>query len=300
MSTLLTFPARGPWGRSDWPGNCSGFVYQHLFNLLRPKTFVDPMVGSGTSVEVATEMGIKAFGLDLHSGFNVLRQSILATVGEPVDFVFSHPPYHQLVRYSGNVWGDAHPDDLSRCATPDEFLEKLQFALFNQRDATRGGGVFGCLIGDFWHEGRFISAQAELVSRMPSDELRGVMIKAQHNVRSEKKSYSRLRFPRLSHEYILLWEKPRRVISLLQTLANLTQRDRTRTVSTWRAIVYTALVGLGGRTSLETLYESIARSAPERLATNPNWKAKVRQTLQVCRDLFTSSERGTWCIAGAR
>jgi hypothetical protein len=30
------------------------------------------MVGSGTSVEVARELGIEAYGLDLHSGFTIL------------------------------------------------------------------------------------------------------------------------------------------------------------------------------------------------------------------------------------
>ena len=63
------------------------------------------MVGSGTSVEVAREMGIEAYGLDLHSGFNILKTSILATVGKPSDLVLSHPPYHDMIPYSGSEWG---------------------------------------------------------------------------------------------------------------------------------------------------------------------------------------------------
>jgi hypothetical protein len=78
------------------------------------------MVSGGTSVEVAREMGIEAHGLDLHSGFNVLKQSILEVVGKPSDLVLSHPPYHNIVVYSGNVWGRGpHPDELSRCATKE-------------------------------------------------------------------------------------------------------------------------------------------------------------------------------------
>jgi hypothetical protein len=91
------------------------------------------MVGGGTSVEVAREMGIEAHGLDLHSGFNILKQRILEAVGKPSDLVLSHPPYHNIVVYSGNVWGGSpHPDDLSRCASEDEFLAKLTLALKNQ------------------------------------------------------------------------------------------------------------------------------------------------------------------------
>lgn len=70
------------------------------------------MCGSGTSIEVAREMRIKAYGLDLHSGFNILRDNILHAVGEPADLVLSHPPYGDIIIYSGEVWGKAHADDL--------------------------------------------------------------------------------------------------------------------------------------------------------------------------------------------
>ena len=103
--SILSFPDRGPWGKSSWRGNCSGHIYKSLFEQLKPAVFVDPMVGGGTSVEVAREMGIQAHGLDLHSGFNVLRDSILAKVGKPADLVVSHPPYGAMIVYSGNVWG---------------------------------------------------------------------------------------------------------------------------------------------------------------------------------------------------
>ena len=75
--SILSFPERGPWGDPRYRGNCSGHVYRQIFEALRPRVFTDPMVGGGTSVEVAREMGIEAQGLDLHSGFNILRQRIL-------------------------------------------------------------------------------------------------------------------------------------------------------------------------------------------------------------------------------
>lgn len=111
MSTsVISHPSRGKWGQSSWRGNCSGYVYQDIFQQLQPQTFCDPMVGSGTSVEVAQEMGIEAFGLDLHSGFNVLRHSILDATVKPVDLCLSHPPYHDMIVYSGNVYPGEHPE----------------------------------------------------------------------------------------------------------------------------------------------------------------------------------------------
>ena len=128
--SILSFPERGPWGDASYPGNCSGYVYWDIFERLHPRVFTDPMVGGGTSVDVARELGIEAHGLDLHSGFNILKQRILDVVGKPSDLVLSHPPYHNIVVYSGKVWGRVgHPDDLSRCASEDEFVEKLTIRL---------------------------------------------------------------------------------------------------------------------------------------------------------------------------
>jgi hypothetical protein len=103
-NSILSYPDRGPWGDASYRGNCSGYVYREIFERLRPRVFTDPMVGSGTSVEVAREMHIKAYGLDLRSGFNILKQRILEVVQKPSDSVLSHPPYHDMIVYSGKVW----------------------------------------------------------------------------------------------------------------------------------------------------------------------------------------------------
>ena len=73
MNSVLSYPDRGPWGDSRYRGNCSGYIFRDLFTQLRPKSMCDCMMGSGTSIEVAEEMGIKATGLDLRLGFNALR-----------------------------------------------------------------------------------------------------------------------------------------------------------------------------------------------------------------------------------
>ncbi len=205
--SVWAFPDRGPWGSSGYRGNCSGHVYRRLFEALQPQVFTDPTVGSGTSVEVARELGIEAYGLDLHSGFNILKQRILEAVGKPSDLVISHPPYHNLIVYSGEVWGtEAHPDDLSRCATEEEFMDKLIVAMKNQRHATRPGGYYGTIIGDMRRDGRYSSYQAELLTRCPKRELRAVLIKQQFNTTSDRKTYP-LPLPRIMHEYVILWQK---------------------------------------------------------------------------------------------
>jgi len=162
--SILPFPDRGPWGDPGYRANCTGYIYRHIFEFVHPRVFTDPMVGGGTSGEVAREMGIEAHGLDLHLGFNILKRRILDEVGKPSDLVLSHPPYHNMVVYSGNVWGrEPHLDDLSRCASEDEFLDKLTIALKNQRHATRAGGKdLTAVMSRFFPEGgRFINLSIE-------------------------------------------------------------------------------------------------------------------------------------------
>ena len=295
--SVLSFPQRGPWGDAKWPGNCSGYIYKSLFEQLRPAVFVDPMMGSGTSIEVAQEMGIKAIGLDLHSGFNVLRDSILQAAGEPSDLCLSHPPYGSMIRYAGVVWGEAHPDCLSLCTSEEDFHEKLHIALLNQRDATKPGGYYGTIIGDKRQSGRYMSYQAECIARMPASELAAVLIKQQHNVTSDSRSYRGMKLPRVMHEYILLWRRPEVITSFLTDLACMAQQQSARLTSTWKALVRTVLVSLGGQASLSQIYEKVAKHAPERLASNPHWQAKVRQTLNQNQSFFAPVERGVWSLA---
>ncbi|MDO8418309.1 MAG: hypothetical protein Q7S87_19240 [Agitococcus sp.] len=292
--SILSFPKRGKWGKSSWRGNCSGYIYQEIFSWTRPQLFVDPMCGSGTSIEVAHELGIEAVGLDLHSGFNILRDSILDNVGRQADLVLSHPPYGGMIIYSGEVWGEAHPDDLSRCESDDDFHQKLQLALLNQREATKSGGVYGTILGDWRRGGTYTSYMAEAIARMPKEELMAVVIKAQHNVTSGNTTY-RQKLPLIQHEYIVLWKKPTQLqVNVLSVLA---KQQHKRLTDTWRVVVRLALMSLGGKSTLGQLYAKVAEAAPSRLEHNENWQAKVRQVLQMHSADFYAIERGIWAIA---
>lgn len=293
--SIMSFPERGHWGNSSWRGNCSGHVYQELFTRIQPKVFIDPMMGSGTSIDVAKEMNIEAYGLDLHQGFNAIRDSILKATGKAADLCVSHPPYGGMILYSGNVWGEAHPDDLSRCTSDEDFHEKMQLVLLNQRDATVPGGFYGTIIGDWRRNGVYTSYQAECIARMPKDELAAVIIKAQHNCQSDQKSYGRMKLPFILHEYVLLWKK--KELPVLVMLGELAKQQYARLQATWKNVVKAIMVQLGGSAPLEAIYDAVAKAAPEKMAANDNWRAKVRQTLNQNPTMFVPVERGVWSIA---
>jgi len=294
--SILSFPDRGPWGDPKWRGNCSGHIYRELYQQLQPKDIVEVFAGSGTAKQVADELSIPIVALDLKDGFDATSDSILERVGHESDVVFGHAPYGTMIRYSGHVLGEQpHPADLSHIEDIDEFIDAMQAVLLNQREATRPGGVYGTLTGDIRKDGRYTSLQAEYIARMLKNELKAILIKTQHNTVSSSKSYGKMRYPFIQHEYLLLWERAR--AGTYQVLAAITRQNDRHVKGTWRAILRHALSTLGGEAPLERIYQQVSKTAPSsRLAANENWQAKVRQVLQRHRD-FANRDRGVWALA---
>lgn len=285
-SSIVSYPDRGKDGDSRWRGNTTGHIVRDLFTHLRPDSVCDPMEGSGTTGDVCRSLGITYFGFDLHSGFNALRDRLATRLPQQVSHIWTHPAYHSILQYTGTDWvaklrpespwaNKPCPDDLSRCADYDEFLEKLNLAFLNFWEGLRPGGTFACLIGDIRKNGAYYSPQADIIN-FGLGKLKNVIIKQQHNTVSERKSYGGAFIP-IAHEYLLVFEKEAGL-----TLAELgiaqTSRISRKYFGTWKTILTVALRNLGGQADLQKLYAYIGRtiSAPE----NTHIEAKVRQTLQ--------------------
>lgn len=295
-SSVVSYPDRGKYGKSSYRGNCSGHIIKDMLNFLKPKLFVDPSMGSGTSKDVAAEFpGMEYYGFDLHSGFNLLKDRIIERIPREADYLFWHPPYGSMVLYSGNVWGDKpHPDDLSRCGTKEEFLEKLQMALYNIYEATRRGGMASVLIGDVRKNGDYWSIQSDIIKMSPF-KLDGIVVKQQHNCVSDRTVYSG-RFIPVTHEYLLNFKKDAVIVSILDCAVNTSKSLVALNNATWRAVIEWSLRKLGGKASLDEIYAAIAENAQEKTRINPNWTAKVRQTLQ---KYASNVERGVWELRAA-
>lgn len=308
--SVLSFPDRGPWGASRYRGNMTGHLYRHLTQLLGARSFCDPMAGSGSGPHAVAELGVQAWGLDLNpdfptlaaraaqagatliGGFNILRDNLADHVGR-VDLNLSHTPYGPMVLYSGDQWGAPHADDLSRATDLEDFLSKLQQGLMNQRDATRPGGTYGTIIGDLRKDGQYVSYQADLIARMPR-ELKSVLIKVQHGHTSSRTTYSRLRYPSIEHEYVLLFERGGESVYLM--LADISNRLTTTLNTTWRAAIRQALTHLGGTATLQDLYAALGDHP--RAQERTHWKAKVRQVVQLYPE-FQHIDRGTYALTAA-
>lgn len=295
MKSVLSFQDRGKWGKSSWRGNCSGHIQRELIEHFQPKLFVDVCEGGGTSRDVCRDLGIEYVGLDLH-GLNGAIQNdftkdfVLSKLPRPADIVFSHPPYHDIIKYSGEVYSGVREGDTSRCLSPEEFIEKSQVMLLNQREATREGGIYCTLIGDTRGNGQFRSYQADFIKMMPSSELKSVAIKLQHNCLSDGKVYSGNFIPIL-HEYLLIWQKSKK--TLFAVGLETAKEIHRQIAATWRSVIRIALMKLGGSATLGKIYEEVAKIASDMIASNQHWQAKVRQQLQLH---YTNVERGVWAV----
>lgn len=291
MKSVMSFPERGPWGSSSWRGNTSGYIIKEMIEHFKPKLFVDACEGSGTSGDVCKEMGIEYVGLDLFKGNDFTRDYILHQLPRPADICFSHPPYHSMIRYSGEVYEGIKEGDTSRCSSPEEFLSKSQVMLLNQREATKDGGIYATLIGDHrggtLGKGNFRSYQSDFIQMMPKDELLSVVIKLQHNCLSDNRVYSGSFVP-IMHEYLVLWKKSSKsLVAISFDIANELQK---RVATTWRNVIRIVMMKLG-EAKLEDIYKEVAAVASHLFDSNQNWQAKVRQQLQ---KHHTNVIRGVW------
>jgi DNA modification methylase len=109
-TTLWDYPSQsygpGAQGDQDYAGvTPSHVVWNALRRWTRPRDLVvDPMAGSGTTIDVARDLGRRALGYDLKpSRQDVFRADArkLPLEDAVADFVFVDPPYGDHLRYSG-------------------------------------------------------------------------------------------------------------------------------------------------------------------------------------------------------
>lgn len=294
-TSVVSYPARdNRFGNNSYRGNCTGLLIKDMINFFKPKLFVDACEGSGTSGDVCRALGINYVGLDLRYGNDFTKMSIAKELPQLADICFTHPPYHDMIKYSGEQWNQGQgyvSGDTSHCKNADEFIAMSQVMLLNQREATKNGGIYATLIGDQKVSGVCSSYQADFIKMMPKNELLNVVIKMQHNTHSANTQYSNRNFIPISHEYLILWKK--KAASIYQVAFEVAKEGQKLIASTWRSVIRLIMMQFNGSVSLNTIYAEVEKVAQSLIAKNSNWKAKIRQQLQ---KHHTNVQRGIWAI----
>ena len=110
------------------------------------------------------------------------------------------------------MWGtQPHPDDLSRCPDYETFIRKMDIAHYNGYQALCSGGHLVILVGDVKRKGKLYPLQRDY--RWYGEPLQ-MLIKLQHNVWSNGRSYPAFRDPRIMHEYVIVTRKPKQFPAL--------------------------------------------------------------------------------------
>lgn len=205
LGSIVSYPERCPaWGDARYRGNCDGRLFLQLVQHYQPKSVADPMLGSGTTRDVVAglnrhaQSGIRYWGDDLRTGFNLLTTDLPGSF----DFVWIHPPYWNIVRYSD------HLSDLSTFDIYEEFRAALRVCLTRCYAALAPGGRLAVLVGDVRRGGRYTPIVRDVLNlECELGQLRSVIIKSQHRCRSDGVDY-RLKDPRILHEYCLVFQRP--------------------------------------------------------------------------------------------
>lgn len=297
MQSVVSYPDRGRFGKSSYRGNCSGRLIEDIIDQYHLSSISDFMVGSGTTEDVANSRGLTGYFTDLSRGYDMLSMDI----PERPEAIFWHPPYHDIIVYSNNMYSskdveakygyNPEIDDLSRCRDWDDFVQKMNYCMLKQFSALEKGGRMFVLMGDIKKKGKLYSMLADISK---PGTLEQIIIKMQHNCVSDRNTYSNQNFVPIVHEYLMVCRKDNGlIIPVMMTVKkHVDMRDSVNT--TWRDTVHAVLEHYGKEMSLQELYEELAPY--KKAKANPNWQAKVRQTVQDAR-YFRRTARGYYVAA---
>ena len=229
-TSIWSFKERGNWAthKGDYRGNCPPQVPRNLIlKYTREEDIVlDPFCGSGTSMIECKLLNRKGIGIDVNVESLKLAKDRLNfeynTTYEPklikadstnlqriipngkIDFIFAHPPYADIIKYSKDI-----KEDISRLNL-QEFLN--QMSLFSKEcfRILKKGKICSVLIGDIRKNKNVIPLGFYIMNIFIQAGfiLKEIIIKEQHNCKMTDYWKNKNKdFYLLAHEYIFVLKK---------------------------------------------------------------------------------------------
>ena len=141
------------YGSSDFHGNCTPTVIYGLLShyASQNEAILDPMVGSGTFIDVAQKMGFSQIhAFDIRKVRDDITEKDAEKTGLPdesIGFIFAHFPYWKLIEYTEN-----NPDDLSRLSYTN-FLDKVDRIFAECKRILKKGRFLAIMVGNMRKDG---------------------------------------------------------------------------------------------------------------------------------------------------
>lgn len=244
--TLWEFPNRVKEnGHSyDYHGNYIPQIAQQLYERFTKKNDIvlDLFFGSGTSGIEALNMGRRCIGVELKqemvdyvsekftpkqlvtdvnlicgdsasSEITDMIQARLDVMGrEKAQFLVLHPPYDDIIKFSDKK------EDLSNCASTDEFYDLFENVARNGFEKLEKGRFAALIIGDKYSKGQYIPLSFGCMERMNRAGFitKAIIVKdIQGNEKAKGKQANLWRYRALyggfyifKHEYVMVFQKP--------------------------------------------------------------------------------------------
>lgn len=213
-TTVWSFPDRGSWATHSgkYRGNWSPYIPRNLILLYtKPGEWVlDQFVGSGTTLVEAKLLGRNAIGVDINPeavqltkgnlNFSCRNESTIHVINgnalnlsfiedNQVDFICTHPPYANIIKYSNGIEGD-----ISLLEAKD-FLMNMQKVASESFRVLKWGKMCAVMIGDTRKYGRIIPLGFRVMEyyQQAGFLLKEIIIKEQHNCMSTELLFCKIK-----------------------------------------------------------------------------------------------------------
>ena len=234
-TTVWSFPERGGWATHNpsYRGNFAPQVARNIIEMYSKKgdTVLDPMVGGGTTMIECRLLARDGIGIDINpKAIELTKQALkfnhhpaskqiikegdardLAFIkDETIDLVLTHPPYMNIIRYSG---GEIE-GDLSNISSVPKFcgeIEKIANELFRVLKEDKYCAV---LVGDTRRGRHFVPLAFRTMQRFlkAGFVLKDDIVKVRHNCSQTARWTAKAKaggFYLIMHEHLFVFRKPK-------------------------------------------------------------------------------------------
>lgn len=226
-TTIWSFKERGEWAthKGDYPGNCSPYVVKNLLIKYSNKgdIVLDQFVGSGTTMIESLLLKRKVIGIDINEkALNITKSRIkdidgayklikgdatkLTLQDKSIDFICTHPPYMDIIKYSDGIDGDIS------LLNGEKFYARISSVAKESYRVLKDNSYCAVLISDIRRNGLIIPVGFNVMNLFLKNGflLKEIIIKEQHNCKSTEKwkqIAKKSNFLLIQHEYIFVFKK---------------------------------------------------------------------------------------------
>ena len=169
-TTFWDFPRQSygltPKGNNKYAGVTPALIiYNMIWRYTDPGDLVvDPMCGSGTTIDVCKEEKRRVIGYDIHSTRpDIIKNDAreIPLEDNSVDMVFIDSPYGDNIKYN------AEPKNIGNISSEsEEFYDELEKVMKESHRILKEGKVLGWLIGDQWVKKEFTPVGLKIYERL--------------------------------------------------------------------------------------------------------------------------------------